>query len=154
MGQWNVSIYSQRTMSLCWEACGRMMWDWRYRNNANMLGGYAMAAGPFRVVNQGLTNPQMDAYYRRLGLRAWAHPQGQNIRHALQWSPVVATDQDQVLGHAVIIAGYFNGQYTVINPCAVENVDFENTKGSCAAGALLQSEAEVNGKLGPLIWYW
>src|SRR5690242_2598876 len=28
---WTVPVYTQRTANLCWEACARMTWEWRFR---------------------------------------------------------------------------------------------------------------------------
>ena len=150
MPMWNVPMYGQRTPQVCWEACAHMMFDWRHAGNPAMNAGYAaMLAG---IPLRGLTHQEMNLVYARLGLRALQHPQGQNVRHALQWSPTIVTWTDQVLGHAMVIRGRANGRYVVLNPCAVQEVD-EN-RNTCAAGELNFAEAEVERKLGDFVWYW
>lgn len=83
MADWRVPIISQRTLNLCWDACGRMMWEWRYRNNPRMRNLYNQKAGNYARMNRGLSEQQMDIFYRRLGIRSLRNPLGRNVRHAL-----------------------------------------------------------------------
>jgi len=153
--QWAVPIISQRSLYLCWEASGRMLWEWYFRSNATQRNKYAQRAGNYATMNQGLTEPQMDVYYKRLGIRGLKNARGKNVRHALKWTPVIVTSVDQTTGHAMVVSGHRNGKYTVINPCAQQVVDFENPNADrCTAGTLEIPEAQIDGKLGGYIWYW
>src|SRR5262245_41130594 len=49
MPLWTVPMHTQRTPDVCWEACGRMMWDWRHRDNREMQSKYALVL--FGIVN-------------------------------------------------------------------------------------------------------
>src|SRR5262245_35821608 len=95
MAQWQVPVLAQTTPEVCWEACARMMWQWRFKN----LNGYAAKAGSWASKKTGLTQMQMDAFYQLLGLRSLTGAKGANMRHALGWSPVIFTSVDQVAGH-------------------------------------------------------
>jgi hypothetical protein len=106
-------------------------------------------------MNHGLLEGQMDVFYRQLDIRSLASPAGKNIRLALKWSPVIVTSTRQVRGHAMVVIGHSMGSYTVINPCAVQVVDFNQPSGdSCTAASLPLPEAEIDGSLGAYIWYW
>jgi ABC-type bacteriocin/lantibiotic exporter with double-glycine peptidase domain len=151
MAQWTVPVYTQRTPNLCWEACARMMWHWRHKN----LDTYGKAAGTYLNLDTGLTQWQMDAFYKQLGLRSLTGARGVNLRHALGWTPVIVTNSDQVTGHAMVLAGVNANQYTVVNPCAIEAVDFEKNSAVCSsAGILSLTRAEVEKPLGSYMWYW
>jgi hypothetical protein len=127
-----------------------MMWQWRYRS----LDGYAAKAGAYAKMNKGLQQREMDEFYKLLGMRSLVHSKGANLRHALHWTPVIFTDVNQTSGHAMVLAGHAGGKYTVINPCAVQRVDFETDGNTCEAGTLIRTESEVEQPLGSFIWYW
>ena len=150
MALWMVPVYTQRTANLCWEACARMMWSWRFKN----LDGYAKKAGAYPALDRGLTEQQMDVFYRQLGLRSLAGPKGANLRYALAWTPVVFTDVGKVTGHAMVLSGLLGGKYRVVNPCAVMSIDFDVGTDVCAAGVLLRTAAELEQPLGKFMWYW
>ena len=150
MALWTVQNFSQSTAKLCWEACGRMVWQWRHKG----LNGYNQKAGNYLSLNTGLTQQQMDLFYKMLGLRSLLGAKGANLRHALTWTPVIFTDINKASGHAMVAAGFNNGAYTVVNPCAVMSVDFDTGADSCAAGSLQRTAAQVEKPLGSYIWYW
>src|SRR5262245_51200313 len=150
MSNWNVPMYSQRTPEICWEACAHMLFDWRHAGNPAMQAGYAaMMAG---IQLRGLTHQQMDLVYTRLGFRTLRNPAGANIRHALGWSPVIATWVDQAMGHAMVVKGHQHGRYIVANPCARQEIDFGTGANSCVAGELRLAQAEFDNKLGDHMW--
>ncbi len=152
---WQVPVISQRTPSLCWEACARMLWGWHHGNKPDSSNMYAKRAGNYTRMNQGLSEQHMDAYYRQLGIRSLQRPLGKNILHALQWSPVIVTSISQVQGHALVVIGYNSGKYEVINPCAVQMVNFgQPGEGSCTAASTMLPDSEIDNKLGKYIWYW
>jgi len=132
-----------------------MMWLWRYRQNAVMRSRYAQQAGSYATMNQGLLEPQMDVFYRRIGLRSLRSPSGRNVQHALRWTPVIVTSVSQAQGHAMVVVGYNGGQYTIINPCLVETVSFDpQGTDTCTSGVRPMPHATVEANLGQYIWYW
>jgi Papain-like cysteine protease AvrRpt2 len=150
MALWTVPEYTQSTARLCWEACARMMWDWRFKG----LDRYAQKAGAYLTLDRGLTEPQMDVFYRQLGLRSLAAPKGKNLRFALAWTPVIFTDVGKATGHAMVLAGFMGRKYRVVNPCAVMSIDFEASTDVCASGLLSRTTSEVEKPLGKFMWYW
>ena len=155
MADWQVPVISQRTLNLCWEACGHMMWEWRYRNNARMRNLYTRRAGNYARINRGLPEQQMNIFYTRLGIRSLRNPSGRNVRHALRWTPVIVTSTSRVQGHAMIVVGHSGGQYRVVNPCLVQTVDFSRPGAdTCTAGTRSMPEADIDNNLGQYIWYW
>jgi hypothetical protein len=152
---WKVPVYSQRTLNLCWEACARMLWGWKYKNTPASMSNYIQKAGAYATLSQGLTEQQMDTFYRRLGMRSLRNPSGKNIRHALKWSPVIANQIKHQPWHALVVIGFNNRKYKIINPCGVEVVSFDQTGGdSCTASSSLIQESILENELGKYIWYW
>jgi hypothetical protein len=152
LGLWQVPVHSQNSIKLCWEACGKMLWDWRFKN----LAGYNAKAGNFLNVTTGLQGAQMDVFYTQLGLRGLAAPKGKNLRHALSWTPVIFTNVDKATGHAMVLAGFnqLTRKYTVVNPCLHETLDFDSGSDGCNAGTIERTVNEVEGSLGNRMWYW
>jgi hypothetical protein len=152
MARYRVPVYSQQTLALCWEACGKMMWHWRHKN----LNDYSKKAGDYLKLNKGLTEEEMDLFYKQLGLRSLPHPKGANLRHALRWSPVIFTEIGKGPGHAMVAGGYDDKtrKYTVINPCLVQVVDFGGGPNTCAQGTVPREIRKVDRQLGKYIWYW
>jgi hypothetical protein len=152
---WQVPVISQSTLNLCWEACGRMLWGWRNRTTTQSWTNYATRAGAYARMNSGLSEQQMDSFYRQIGIRSLQGPQGKNIRHALKWSPVILTSVRQAQGHALVVVGHTSVNYTVINPCGVQAVDFDQAGAdSCAAATIQLAASTVEAELGQFIWYW
>jgi hypothetical protein len=129
-----------------------MLWDWRFKS----LASYSAQAGTFLNVTTSLNDAQMDSFYTQLGLRGLSAPKGKNLRHALSWTPVVFTSVNQAAGHAMVLAGFnqLTWQYTVINPCLHETVDFVSGGDSCSAGTVPRTVNDVEGSLGGRMWYW
>jgi len=150
MALWQVQLYSQSTANLCWEACARMMWQWHFKN----LNAYSQKAGSYPSLNRGLTEPEMDRFYKSLGLRSLTSPKGKNLRLALGWSPVIFTDINKQSGHAMVLTGFDGTNYKVLNPCAVLSIDFDSGTDVCSGGALNRTPAQVEKPLGHYIWYW
>lgn len=151
MPLWNVDMETQRTPDLCWEACLHMMWDWRYKGDAQKQAEYdRRMIGLNRYRNRRVTHAEMDRLYQRFGLRSLANPQGMNIRHALGWCPVAVPLNYPHFKHAVVIAGYLpEGNYSVIDPCG------HNNRIQClGATQTSRNAAHVDGILGDFIWYW
>lgn len=115
-----------------------------------MQGSYALVLRGIVNVVRRLSHEQMDVVYKRLGLRALRKPKGENIRHALRWSPVVVTQVDQQSGHAVVISGNTNdGRYVVVDPCGANNGTV-----CLAVRESTVPEAEIEARLSHFIWYW
>jgi hypothetical protein len=150
MAVWTVQNFSQSSAKLCWEACARIMWQWHNKN----LNGYSQKAGNYLNLKTGLVQRDMNSFYSTLGLRSLTGARGANLRHALTWTPVIFTDIGKDSGHAMVAAGFHNGVYTVVNPCAVMSVDFDTGANSCDAGSLRLTAAQVENSLGSYIWYW
>ena len=154
MAQWNVTPISQRTLNMCWEACAQMMWQWRYRTNPGMRAQYTARAGRYALLNQGLTEAEMNTFYTQLGMRSLRNPRGANVLHALKWTPVIITSTDQVAGHAMVVSGNQGLNYMIVNPCGVQVVNFDGGADSCTAGAVQMPRGQVDARLGGHIWYW
>ncbi len=155
MADHNVPVISQRTINLCWEACGHMMWDWKYQKDKANRAQYASQAGQYARMNAGLSGMQCDPYYRQLGMHSTLNASGINIRNALTWSPVVITSVSRVKGHVMIAIGHNSGKYSIINPCAALAVNFESSSaGSCIGGSSKLPETKIDQELGHYIWYW
>ncbi len=150
MSQWQVPVLSQRTPALCWEACARMMWQWKYKK----IAGYTAKAGEYATKQTGLTELQMDQFYKLLGLRSLMNPKGANLQHALTWSPVIFDNIDPDGGHAMVLTGYNGEKYTIVNPCASRVIDFGSDDDVCAAGVLERTQPQVEKLLGQYMWYW
>jgi hypothetical protein len=131
-----------------------MLWGWRHTTSPQSWASYATRAGAYSTMNSGLSEGQMDTFYRQLGIRALQSPQGKNIRHALKWSPVIITSVRQAQGHAMVVVGHTGAGYTIINPCGVESVDFDTGSDSCAAATTVLPSGTVETALGRYIWYW
>ena len=132
-----------------------MLWAWRYSKNSRMRHLYPQKAGPYASMNRGLSEQQMDLFYSGLGMRSLTHVSGQNVRHALGWSPVIVTSVTQVQGHALVVVGHSGGQYRVVNPCLVQAVDFSSTGAdTCTAGTRPMPATDIDNTLGQYIWYW
>jgi hypothetical protein len=150
MSPWPVPVLAQTTAALCWEACARIMWQWRHKT----LVGYPLRAGNYLRMTTGLTQAQMNSFYTQLGMRGLASPKGSNLKHALTWSPVIFTDINKTTGHAMVLSGFSSGKYTVVNPCAVQSIDFDTGANTCQAGVLKRAAKDVEGPLGAVMWYW
>lgn len=151
---YNVPILSQRTISLCWEATAHMLWQWKQGKSAEAL--YLKKAGDYARMDAGLSEAQMDVFYRQLGIRSLASPAGKNVRYALKWSPVIITSVEQMQGHAMVVINHNLGQYEIINPCAVMAVNFDDAgdSGSCTSATTRLAQSQIDAKLGKFIWYW
>jgi hypothetical protein len=145
-----VPVYSQANLALCWEACARMMWHFKKGN----LNDYRSVAGGYANITVGITELQLDTFYKKLGLRSFPSPQGKNVRHALTFSPVVVVLRSLGPSHAVVAIGHANGQYEIINPAAKAMIDFETNAESATGGKVVLREAVVDAQLGKYIWYW
>ncbi len=150
IGPWHVPALTQTTPNICWEACARMMWQWRHKS----LAGYTAKAGAYAHMNTGLTQAQMDKFYKQLGMRSLLNARGANLQHALKFTPVIFTDVNQTAGHAMVLTGYGSRGYTVVNPCAVQSIDFDSGSNTCAAGTSTRTRSQVERPLGSYIWYW
>jgi hypothetical protein len=154
MPHWKVEPIGQRTASLCWEACARMMWKWKHKT----LDGYNVRAAPFLRLNTGLVVAQMDTFYASLGMRMLSGAEGKNLRFALKWTPVIFTLFGEGFGHALTAAGFHGNKYAVINPCGSESVTFGENDDEGAASCTVTERrlpfSEVDSSLGGHIWYW
>lgn len=150
---WKVPVYTQSTANLCWEACARMLWAWRFKQ----LNDYKATAGSYATLNRGLTENEMDIFYKLLGLRSLSGPAGKNLRFALTWSPVIvdSIDKETNAGHALVLIGFDGHNYTVINPCAIQQIDFDKESSVCVSPSTKpQAPAQVEKSLGRFMWYW
>jgi hypothetical protein len=158
---WDVPVISQRTENLCWEACSRTLWYWRYRSmsTADRDSSYRRSGGSYLTLDRGLTETEMDNFYRGLGLRSKRAPTGADMRGALRNGPVIFNSIHGTRGHAMVAAYYTDSRrsYQVINPCGVEAVNFGDdgsSAASCTASSVERAASDVDPNLGQFIWYW
>jgi hypothetical protein len=150
---WKVPVHKQKTAKLCWEACARMMWHWRFKN----LNHYKSKAGSYLSLSKGLEEPEMDIFYKSLGLRSHSDPVGTDLRLALKGSPVIFDEisEDSTWGHAAVLVGFDGTTYVTINPCSTQTVDFATDEVMCShASHINRRIAAVEEHLGRYIWYW
>jgi hypothetical protein len=147
---YHVQEYTQTTAAMCWEACARMMWHWRNGS----LGGYEASAGAYARRNSGLIQSEMDLFYKGLGMRGLSGPRMANLTHALKHSPVIFVVANKVDGHALVATGATSKSISLMNPCALQSVDFETDAVSCQAGGGSVSNSSLSKSLGQYIWYW
>jgi hypothetical protein len=151
-----VPLYSQTTLELCWEACGRMVWHWKYKS----LKGYEGKAKNYLKFGRGLSPEETNRFYKQLGMRSLQKPTGSNLRHALGWSPVIFAWTDSPSDkfiHAVVASDFKKDHYQILNPCITAVLSFddeENASGSCSAGRKMIPAATIDKSLGAYIWYW
>ena len=151
-----VPLISQE-ISLCWEACGRILWGFYYGTNAKSWKNYATRAGNYAKMKQGLVEARMCVYYKKLGLRSLQNASGKNIRHALKWTPVIIPwiNASKTSGHAMVVIDHKNSKYTIENPCEIQIMDFDSPSGSsCTAKIKTVDESYIDNNLGQYIWYW
>jgi hypothetical protein len=67
MANWHVPLITQKAVKLCWEACGRMMWRWHFKN----LNGYASKAGNYSKLDKGLIEEEMNVFCFEATRPAW-----------------------------------------------------------------------------------
>lgn len=152
---YRVPMYTQSTIALCWEACGRMMWHWKRGN----LTGYPQAAGRYLQMARGLHDPELDAFCRQLGMQSLSPAKGTDLLRLLAKGPVYFVGADQNGKHAMVAVGYdlAAANYAVNNPCSVMSINFDvtgNSTGSCQAGSTNLSFVGVEGTLGRFLCYW
>ena len=159
MSSYKLSPISQKE-ELCWEACGKMLWEWKHNANTAMKGNYNNFAGMYFLMKKGgLNSTEMTKFYKRLGLRSYflqtgKGAKGHNVTHALKWSPVIVTTAHGQDGHAIIVIGHENGKYRVLDPCHTHTMNFETGANQCQAGETLVPDKEFDAALEPNIWYW
>jgi hypothetical protein len=102
-----------------------------------------------------MTEAEMDIFYKSLGLRSLSAPAGKNLRFALRWSPVIFNAIEDNEGHAMVLIGFDSAKYTVINPCAIETIDFGSDSSVCVSPSTTpRTTAQVEQTLGSFMWYW
>ena len=153
MAMWtDVPLIAQKLPNTCWEAVGRMVFLWRYKTDR----GYDLALRDcgYNKVQVGLTQDQLDIFYRSLGMRSLANPKGANLRFALNWSPVIFTKDFHYAGHAMVLTGFDGVTYFVNDPCMQMTTD-KYYASTCTAGPEQKAVNEVEDSyLGQFIWYW
>lgn len=156
--QWRVPPVAQKTDRLCWEASARMAYTWRYGNRTYPP---PRARDFFEShQNRGATEPELMQFYRQLGMRRFRRISGIGLLGALQRSPVIFTEMDQVSGHAMIARGWDlqRGVYIVNNPAARTVIDFSssgsNDSVNITASKVLRSFRKVDPNLGLWLWSW
>jgi hypothetical protein len=154
-----VPLISQATSSLCWEACGQMMWHWKHRDQkiGDRSANYRRTAGPYARMNRGLTEAELLVYYNTLGLRqARTATSREIIRTLLANSPVVFSDVTQAAGHAMVAVHHCTVQraYTANNPCGHQSMNFGSGAGQCTATAVVLPAPGVERNVGTFVWYW
>jgi hypothetical protein len=148
-----VPLITQRTLALCWEAAGHMLYLWRHPGDE---AGYRTAAGSFLRRSTGLREDQLAAFYvSRLGMveRSTTQLTG----NLLARSPVITALGDDRTAHAVAIIGVETDDYRtflISNPCLQEVIDFGSGAGSCTGGEVEMSRDDLVARLRPRFWYY
>jgi hypothetical protein len=130
-----------------------MMWDYHYgpsviykHHAKNMLSQTGV---------RGLSEREMDHFYKKLRMRSLQNSSGANVQHALKWSPVINGTRvpGDLYGHAVLIIGHHKGVYTVIDPGGAITFDGQGNS-TIQATTVTRGEANLHRVLGSYIWYW
>jgi ABC-type bacteriocin/lantibiotic exporter with double-glycine peptidase domain len=154
--QYQIDPIAQRTERTCWEACGRMMWNWRYRNDPGRLSYYANKVAGWTELDRGLDHVGLRAYFKLLELRTLDRTRECNVRFALKWTPVVVafrgTPADP--GHIVVISGFDGRNYTVVDPQGGINMDPTVTDSFWIATATPEDKSSLDAGIEPFIFYW
>jgi hypothetical protein len=157
---WNVEVLTQRTAAVCWEACARMMWNWRHASDSAdaRLASYLRTAGRFATLDRGMLEPEMNSFYTQLGLRSNRHAGGSALRSALRSSPVTLILGRDETRHACLCVGFMAGSrptYRIVNPCSSLSIDFETDSEVCTASGTSDIGARnVESRMGSWIWFW
>lgn len=133
-----------------------MMWFWRFshQSRTDQEATYLQTAGHYATLNRGLSETEMNNFYRQLGIRSESNPSGANMRQRLNHSPVIFTSIDKTSGHAMVASYHFNSKYRIVNPCGVMEIDFGNDSAACSANSVNLNAQGVENELGRFIWFW
>ena len=157
---WTVTVFTQATAAMCWEACARMMWHWKKQAlpAAERESGYGTAAGAWRSRNSGLQEPEMDRFYRQLEMRSSPHTTPAVLRQGLAASPVILVLGRHQTRHACVCLGFTPGArptYRIVNPCSALSIDFTTDQQVCtASGTTDISASNVEGRMNSWTWGW
>ena len=159
---WEVELITQTTAKMCWEACARMMWQWKNRakSKADRDAEYRRAAGDYATANRGLSPSEMDTFFRQLGMRSTRGPTGPVLRQLLGRGPVTFIGGKSGYVHAMLAVCFSSREqtYTVMNPCSEESVTFDengNDEATCTASSKRPLPVRaVDRELGAYVWYW
>ena len=153
--QYQVDPIAQRTIHTCWEACGRMMWNWRYRNDPGRVSYYANKVAGWTEIDRGLDHVGLRTYFKLLELRTLDRTREYNVRFALKWTPVVVAFRGTPAhpGHIVVISGFDGRNYTVVDPQGGINFD-SAVKDGWSATAYPEDKSSLDAGIEPFIFYW
>jgi hypothetical protein len=157
---WSVEVLTQRTAAICWEACGRMMWNWKHSSEsaAARTASYLQRAGRFATLDRGLQEPEMNTFYSGLGVRHQRNAGASALRSALRSSPVVLILGRGETRHACLCLGETPGRrptYRIVNPCSSLVIDFGTDSAVCTASGTADIGAgNVESRMGRWVWFW
>jgi hypothetical protein len=151
----------QASQVLCWEACARMMWMWKYESSPDER--YTRVVDQFAKVNAGMDwNSLNQNIFVPLGIEGKPNATPANLQQQLQFSPVTITlpfvpsrpavNLGKGSGHAVIILELNSAtqEYLVVDPMTVIVPGKPMSRGH----ALKLFARTVDAKIGHYIWYW
>lgn len=154
--RWQVPLIGQTTIKTCWEACGHMMWLFRYPGDE---AGYRRQGGPTLTNMAGLSIPNTDTFYRSLGMQGSQHADLGFIDHQLELGPmIVLLGLTQGYVHAEVLVGLQNRRYILNNPQGVARISFNDEVDSTdtadpAQDATVQTCRASRFK-EPWVWWW
>ncbi len=157
---WSVEVLTQRTAAVCWEACARMMWNWKHSSESAEArrASYLRTAGSFATLDRGMQEPEMNTFYVQLGMRSNRHAGASALRSALTTSPVVLILGRGETRHACLCLGFTPGSrpaYRIVNPCSSLVIDFGTDSQVCTASGTSDIGARnVESRMGHWIWFW
>lgn len=157
---WRVEMVTQRTAAVCWEACARMMWNWRHSSESAdaRRASYLRTAGAFATLDRGMQEPEMNTFYSRLGMGHRRHAGPSALRSALRDSPVTLILGRGETRHACLCLGFTAGRrptYRIANPCSTLAIDFDTDSQVCTASGTSDIGAvSVESRMGRWIWFW
>src|SRR5262245_16790798 len=154
--KYTVDPIAQRTKHTCWEACGRMMWNWRYRNDPGMLPRYEDKVFGWTNVDKGLDKIGMRTFFGLLKLRTLDPAHGYNVRFALQWTPVIVAYRGTPSepGHIVVVSAFDGRDYTVIDPQGAINMDPAAKDKYWDVSVFPQAKSSLDSGMERFIFYW
>ena len=159
--KFDMPFVHQASQVLCWEACARMMWMWKFSKTPDER--YTRIVDQFAKVNAGMDWNSLDFnIFRPLGMLGKSGATAGDLQRQLQFSPVTTTltfipsnpgvSLGKGSGHAVVVLelNAANQEYLVADPM----------KGYVAGKVMSRTHAiklfarVLDQQLGNYIWYW
>ena len=151
----------QASQVLCWEACARMMWMWKYKKSPDAR--YAQVVDQFKMVNAGMDWNSLDFnIFRPLGMERKRHPGASDLRGQLRYGPVTTTlnyipSRPQIQlpkgsGHAVVVLSIeaASNEYRLVDPLT----NAVSSRILCRDYAIRELMRILDSRMGSYLWFW